>query len=137
MIPFTDIASELGTSLMKNMVAVGASSAVLGLDETAYLDVVEEIFGRKGEQVVQKNMDAIKRGSQYMKELLGEKVNMMQLEKADGQKRMFMIGNDAIAFGAVAGGARFMSAYPITPASEIMEYLIKKIAKSRRNSNPN
>ncbi len=81
-IPFTDIASELGTSLMKNMVAVGASSAVLGLDETAYLDVVEEIFGRKGEQVVQKNMDAIKRGSQYMKELLGEKVNMMQLEKS-------------------------------------------------------
>ncbi|EMN7731461.1 2-oxoacid:acceptor oxidoreductase subunit alpha [Bacillus cereus] len=128
-IPFTDIASELGTSLMKNMVAVGASSAVLGLDETAYLDVVEEIFGRKGEQVVQKNMDAIKRGSQYMKELLGEKVNMMQLEKADGKKRMFMIGNDAIAFGAVAGGARFMSAYPITPASEIMEYLIKKLPK--------
>ena len=85
MIPFTDIASELGTSLMKNMVAVGASSAVLGLDETAYLDVVEEIFGRKGEQVVQKNMDAIKRGSQYMKELLGEKVNMMRLEKADGK----------------------------------------------------
>ncbi|HDR6783022.1 TPA: 2-oxoacid:acceptor oxidoreductase family protein, partial [Bacillus thuringiensis] len=128
-IPFTDIALELGTSLMKNMVAVGASSAVLGLDETAYLDVVEEIFGRKGEQVVQKNMDAIKRGSQYMKELLGEKVNMMQLEKADGKKRMFMIGNDAIAFGAVAGGARFMSAYPITPASEIMEYLIKKLPK--------
>jgi len=74
-------------------------------------------------------MEAIKRGSQYMKELLGEKVNMMQLEKADGQKRMFMIGNDAIAFGAVAGGARFMSAYPITPASEIMEYLIKKLPK--------
>jgi len=136
-IPFTDIASELGTSLMKNMVAVGASSAVLGLDETAYLDVVEEIFGRKGEQVVQKNMDAIKRGSQYMKELLGEKVNMMQLEKADGKKRMFMIGNDAIAFGAVAGGARFMSAYPITPASEIMEYLIKKLPKVGGNSNPN
>ena len=128
-IPFTDIASELGTSLMKNMVAIGASSAVLGLDETVYLEVVEEIFGRKGEQVVKKNMEAIKRGSQYMKELLGEKVNMMQLEKADGQKRMFMIGNDAIAFGAVAGGARFMSAYPITPASEIMEYLIKKLPK--------
>ena len=128
-IPFTDIASELGTSLMKNMVAVGASSAVLGLDETAYLDVVEEIFGRKGEQVVQKNMDAIKRGSQYMKELLGEKVNMMRLEKLM-VKRMFMIGNDAIAFGAVAGGARFMSAYPITPASEIMEYLIKNYRKS-------
>ena len=30
---------------------------------------------------------------------------MMQLEPADGKKRMFMIGNDAIALGAVAGGA--------------------------------
>ena len=51
----------------------------------------------------------------------------MQLETADGQNRMFMIGNDAIALGALAGGCRFMAAYPITPASEIMEYLIKKL----------
>lgn len=128
-VPFTEIATELGTSLMKNMVAVGASSAVLGLDETVYLEVVEEIFGRKGQQIVEKNMEAIKRGSQYMKDLLGDQVNMMQIEKADGQKRLFMIGNDAIAFGALAGGARFMAAYPITPASEIMEYLIKKLPK--------
>ncbi|MBO9128900.1 2-oxoacid:acceptor oxidoreductase subunit alpha [Bacillus sp. 165] len=128
-VPFTDIATELGTSLMKNMVAVGASSAVLGLGEAVYLDVVEEIFGRKGQQVVEKNMEAIKRGAQYIKELLGNKVNLMQLEQADGKKRMFMIGNDAIAFGALAGGARFMAAYPITPASEIMEYLIKKLPK--------
>ena len=82
-------------------------------------------------------MEAIKRGSQYMKELLGEKVNMMQLEKADGKKRMFMIGNDAIAFGALAAGARFMAAYPITPASEIMEYLIKKLTESWWNSYSN
>ncbi|MFD3445543.1 2-oxoacid:acceptor oxidoreductase subunit alpha [Microbacteriaceae bacterium 4G12] len=128
-IPFTEIATELGTSLMKNMVAVGASSAVLGLDETVYLEVVEEIFGRKGQQVVEKNMEAIRRGSQYLKELLGDKAGFMELEKADGQQRLFMIGNDAIAFGALAGGARFMAAYPITPASEIMEYLIKKLPK--------
>ncbi|GAA3323814.1 hypothetical protein GCM10020331_049190 [Ectobacillus funiculus] len=44
-VPFTDMATELGTSLMKkNMVAVGASSAVLGLDENVYVKVVEEIF---------------------------------------------------------------------------------------------
>ncbi|MDR4277365.1 2-oxoacid:acceptor oxidoreductase subunit alpha, partial [Bacillus paranthracis] len=38
-------------------------------------------------------------------------------------------GNDANAFGAVAGGARFMSAYPFTPAADIMEYLIKQLPK--------
>jgi 2-oxoglutarate ferredoxin oxidoreductase subunit alpha len=126
-VPFTDIATNLGTSLMKNMVAVGASSAVLDLDINVYQEVVEEIFGRKGQQVVEKNMEAIRAGAQFMKEQLGDNIQTMKLEKADGKKRMYMIGNDAIALGALAGGARFMAAYPITPASEIMEYLIKKL----------
>jgi 2-oxoglutarate/2-oxoacid ferredoxin oxidoreductase subunit alpha len=126
-VPFTDIATELGTSLMKNMVAVGASSALLNLDIQVFQEVIEEKFGRKGQQVVEKNMQAIKAGAEYIKQQLGDQIKTMQLEKADGKKRMFMIGNDAIALGALAGGARFMAAYPITPASEIMEYLIKKL----------
>jgi 2-oxoglutarate/2-oxoacid ferredoxin oxidoreductase subunit alpha len=126
-VPFTDIAANLGTSLMKNMVAVGASSEVLGIDIDVYGEVVQEIFGRKGQQVVDKNMEAIRAGAQYMKEQLSDRLQTMKLAKADGKKRMFMIGNDAIALGALAGGARFMAAYPITPASEIMEYLIKKL----------
>ena len=31
-VPFTEIATDLGTSLMKNMVAIGATCAVLNLD---------------------------------------------------------------------------------------------------------
>lgn len=126
-VPFTDLATELGTSLMKNMVAVGATCAVLNLDINVFEEVVQEIFGRKGQQVVDKNMEAIKAGFDFMKENLGENPELMELEKADGKKRLFMIGNDAIALGALAGGCRFMAAYPITPASEIMEYLIKKL----------
>ncbi|MEH7524470.1 2-oxoacid:acceptor oxidoreductase subunit alpha, partial [Bacillus sp. JJ1503] len=125
-VPFTELATELGTSLMKNMVAVGATCAVLNLDINVFEEVVQEIFGRKGQQVVEKNMEAIKAGFDFMKENLGA-TELMELEKADGKKRLFMIGNDAIALGALAGGCRFMAAYPITPASEIMEYLIKKL----------
>ncbi|KPL61063.1 2-oxoacid:acceptor oxidoreductase subunit alpha [Rossellomorea vietnamensis] len=126
-VPFTELAKELGTSLMKNMVAVGATCAVLNLDPNVFKVVVEEIFGRKGETVVEKNMDAIKQGFEAMKTELGDQVGSLQLKEADGNKRMFMIGNDAIALGALAGGVRLMAAYPITPASEIMEYLIKKL----------
>ncbi|MBU8729224.1 2-oxoacid:acceptor oxidoreductase subunit alpha [Cytobacillus oceanisediminis] len=126
-VPFTEIATELGTSLMKNMVAVGATCAVLNLDIKVFEEVVQEIFGRKGQQVVDKNMEAIQAGFDFMKEKLSVDVELMELEKADGLKRLFMIGNDAIALGALAGGCRFMAAYPITPASEIMEYLIKKL----------
>ena len=72
-------------------------------------------------------MEAIQAGYDYLKDQITENSQLMELEKADGQKRLFMIGNDAIALGAIAGGCRFMAAYPITPASEIMEYLIKKL----------
>jgi 2-oxoglutarate ferredoxin oxidoreductase subunit alpha len=128
-VPFTEIATELGTSLMKNMVAIGATCAILGMEISVFSEVVDEIFGRKGEEIVKKNMNAIGAGYEYMKVELGGKLGVMELEKADGQKRLFMIGNDSIALGALAGGCRFMAAYPITPASEIMEYLIKELPK--------
>ena len=126
-VPFTEIATDLGTSLMKNMVAVGATCAVLNLNINVFEIVVQEIFGRKGQQVVSKNMEAIQAGYDYLRNQITENSHLMELEKADGNKRLFMIGNDAIALGAIAGGCRFMAAYPITPASEIMEYLIKKL----------
>lgn len=126
-IPFTTIASELGTSLMKNMVAIGASAALLKLDKSVFEAVVKEIFAKKGEEVVAKNMLAIEHGYTQLLELAPEKEGAYALEPADGQRRLYMIGNDAIALGALAAGVRFMAAYPITPASEIMEYLIKKL----------
>lgn len=126
-VPFTEIATELGTSLMKNMVAVGASAALLGVKADAFYSVVNQIFAKKGEAVVEKNMEAIRKGMEYFQQEAQGSVGDFQLTEGDGQNRMFMIGNDAIALGALAGGARFMPAYPITPASEIMEYLIKKL----------
>ncbi|WP_068983081.1 MULTISPECIES: 2-oxoacid:acceptor oxidoreductase subunit alpha [Lysinibacillus] len=128
-VPFTEVAAELGTSLMKNMVAIGATAALLNLEDEVFQNVVDDIFGKKGEEVVQKNMEAIARGHELMNELLGERVGEWALAPADGKRRMFMIGNDAVALGALAAGTRFMAAYPITPASEIMEYLIKKLPK--------
>ena len=126
-VPFTEIAAELGTSLMKNMVAIGATAALLNLEESVFQSVVDEIFGRKGEEVVAKNIEAIERGREAIAEQIGDRVGEWQLVPADGKRRMFMIGNDAAALGALAAGSRFMAAYPITPASEIMEYMIKKL----------
>lgn len=128
-VPFTEVAAELGTSLMKNMVAIGATASLLNLEDAVFQNVVDDIFGKKGVEVVQKNMEAITRGRQIMNELLGDRIGEWALAPADGKRRMFMIGNDAVALGALAAGTRFMAAYPITPASEIMEYLIKKLPK--------
>ena len=102
-VPFTEIATELGTSLMKNMVAIGASCAVLEWIRKYLVKWLMKYLAVK-EEVVEKNMDAIAAGYEYMKKELGAHVGVMQLEKADGKKRLFMIGNDAIALGAFAGG---------------------------------
>jgi 2-oxoglutarate/2-oxoacid ferredoxin oxidoreductase subunit alpha len=128
-IPFTKIAEEIGMSQMKNMVAVGASAALLGIPADAFKEVIEERFARKGQKVVDRNMEAITRGFEHAEGELGDGITRFRLEPSDGKKRLYMIGNDAIALGAIAAGARLMAAYPITPSSEIMEYLIKKLPK--------
>jgi 2-oxoglutarate/2-oxoacid ferredoxin oxidoreductase subunit alpha len=128
-VPITAIAEELGTSLMKNMVASGASWALLGLPLEVFNKAVEEEFGRKGPAVVEKNIEAVARGAKFVLDQAGGPIDEFRLGPADGKKKLFMIGNDAIGLGAVAAGCRFMPAYPITPASEIMEYLIKHLPK--------
>ncbi|MGI6126406.1 MAG: 2-oxoacid:acceptor oxidoreductase subunit alpha, partial [Planifilum sp.] len=126
-VPFTKIAEEVGMTQMKNMVAVGSSSALLGLPVEAFEEVIEEKFLRKGRHIVDKNMEAISRGARFILEEVGGALPDLQLEKSDGKRRLYMIGNDAIALGAIAAGCRLMFAYPITPSSEIMEQMIKRL----------
>ncbi|MDF2964429.1 MAG: hypothetical protein K0S39_6164 [Paenibacillus sp.] len=128
-VPITAIAEELGTSLFKNMAASGASWALLGLPLEVFNKAVEEEFGRKGAAVVEKNIEAVRKAAEFILEANGGPLPEFQLEPADGKQKLFMIGNDAIGLGALAGGCRFMPAYPITPASEIMEYLTKTLPK--------
>ncbi|MDF2835321.1 MAG: pyruvate flavodoxin/ferredoxin oxidoreductase domain protein [Paenibacillus sp.] len=128
-VPITKIAEDLGTSLMKNMVASGASWALLGLPLEVFNKAVEEEFGRKGPAIVEKNIEAVKNGAEFVLEQAGGPLDDFKLDEADGEQKLFMIGNEAIGLGSIAAGCRLMSAYPITPASEIMEYLIKKLPK--------
>jgi len=126
-VPLTEIAQNLGTALMKNMVALGATSAVLGLPIEIFQEIVEEMFLRKGQEIVNKNMEAFNQGAEFVRSKIDGPIDDFVLEKADGKKRMFMTGNETTALGAIAAGVRFMPAYPITPASEIMEFLTKKL----------
>ena len=128
-VPITDIAEEYGSSLFKNMAASGASWALLGLPLEVFNKAVEEEFGRKGQAVVEKNIAVVKKAAEYIIELAGGPLEQFKLAPADGKQKLFVIGNDAIGLGAIAAGCRFMAAYPITPASEIMEYLIKRLPK--------
>ncbi|MCD8835712.1 2-oxoacid:acceptor oxidoreductase subunit alpha [Mammaliicoccus sciuri] len=126
-LPFTGVAKELGTALMKNMVAVGATCAVMNLDTKVFESLIKDLFGKKGESVVDLNIQALNEGYRLMSEQMDDLQSEHTLEPTDSEGHLFMIGNDAIGLGAVAAGVRFMAAYPITPASEIMEYMIDRL----------
>ena len=45
-----------------------------------------------------------------------------------GEKFKLMKGNEAIAEAALRAGCRFYAGYPITPQSEILEYMSANMA---------
>ncbi|HDZ7591923.1 TPA: 2-oxoacid:acceptor oxidoreductase subunit alpha [Staphylococcus aureus] len=128
-LPFTATAKELGTALMKNMVAIGATSALMNLNTNTFEELITNMFSKKGDKVVEVNIQALNEGYQLMQSRLPEIDGDFELESTDALPHLYMIGNDAIGLGAIAAGSQFMAAYPITPASEVMEYMIANISK--------
>ncbi|MDY0103928.1 MAG: indolepyruvate oxidoreductase subunit beta [Lentimicrobium sp.] len=56
------IARDMGSPKSANMVILGAASPYLDMDYVALQDAIRSIFGRKGDEVVQVNLDAMEAG---------------------------------------------------------------------------
>ncbi|MFS8579196.1 MAG: 2-oxoacid:acceptor oxidoreductase subunit alpha [Novibacillus thermophilus] len=124
-VPVTDMAKEVGSAIMKNMVACGVSAAVVGLKPDIFDTLIQDRFGKKGEKIVESNKSAIKAGYDYAMKQFGvlKSVPEATLEK-DGGGHVFLSGNEAISMGALFAGCRFLAAYPITPATEILYWAL-------------
>ncbi len=55
-------AKESGVAQASNMALLGAASAILDIDHTLLEDAIAKVFGRKGEEVVEKNRRAFRAG---------------------------------------------------------------------------
>jgi 2-oxoglutarate/2-oxoacid ferredoxin oxidoreductase subunit alpha len=125
--PLKKIASDLGNAKAKNMITLGMTGALISLPKEEFFGFIEEVFGKKGEVIVQSNKEAIEKGYALVEEHLSSYVQT--LEPVAKTERLYISGNEATAFGAFMAGCRFLSAYPITPASEIMEWLATQLPK--------
>ena len=101
----------------------------MNLDTTTFEELITNMFSKKGEKVVDMNIEALNEGYRLMKEHLSSIQGDFELEAINEDPHLYMIGNDAIGLGAISAGSKFMAAYPITPASEIMEYMIANLPK--------
>jgi indolepyruvate ferredoxin oxidoreductase beta subunit len=56
------MASDLGIKKASNMVILGAATPFLDIPYSSFEDGIRDVFGRKGEDVVKLNLDALKAG---------------------------------------------------------------------------
>lgn len=123
-VPLERLAQEkAGGKLMSNTVALGAALGIAGYDFGVLSDVIQEHF-RVGD-IAAGNVAAARAGYEYAQaNFSGER--WPSLSPLGNGNRMLLTGNESIALGALAAGCKFMSAYPMTPATSIMEYLAAK-----------
>jgi 2-oxoglutarate ferredoxin oxidoreductase subunit alpha len=127
-VPLATIAKrDLGLELVRNTVSLGVLSALIGMDGELVRRDVTGVYARKGEKVAALNVRAIEAGEAYVAANFREWPSGYALQARDDGERLLMMGNDAIAYGALVGGCRFMAGYPITPATDVLEWMAKHL----------
>jgi len=110
-----------------NMVAVGAVGALVGLPLAALLTGAERTLRRKGEGVVAAARACITAGFGSI-DAHGAPSALL-VDPGQRPRRWSINGNEAAGLGALRGGVRFVAAYPITPASEMLEWLAPRLER--------
>ena len=118
----------VGNQLMQNTALMGALLQVIALDPSAIRALLKERFAKKGDAVIQTNLDAFDKSMAFAKEKFT--LGGIRIGAGDGKRRPLAGGNPMIGFGAMAAGCRFYSAYPMTPASSLLHWLVKYGPKS-------
>lgn len=125
-VPLHDTAmAETGARISKNIVALAALIELLDIPPHHASDLVEAKFKRKGEEVVEKNDLAFKAGLALMREKPEVQRFKLQPPKVKPENKIIISGNQAIGLGALAAGCRFVAGYPITPATPVLEFMMK------------
>ncbi len=128
-VPLTSIArDEIKMPLAKNMVALGALARLFSIPEAITRELVEEKFKKKGAAVIQKNLEAVTAGGSYIEKNFPD-LEALHITVKPTDKRLVLSGNEAIGLGAIVAGCREYFGYPITPASDIMEFLAEELPK--------
>jgi len=111
-----------------NMVGLGAVAGLIGLPIDAVIAVLTAQLGRKGPEVLAASTAALKAGADAAAALPA--VAKLPPHTHDGGIRWNISGNEAAGLGALKGGIKFVAAYPITPGTEVLEWLAPALEKT-------
>ncbi|MFW5956709.1 MAG: 2-oxoacid:acceptor oxidoreductase family protein, partial [Halorhabdus sp.] len=124
-VPLNSLAEEAGGAIMRNVVALGAACEVVDFPVEFLDEALVKRFGEKGEAIVANNREAARLGRDYVRRETDVE-RQFSLETTDAEY-VLLNGDEAVGMAAIAAGCRFYAGYPITPATDIMEYLTGRI----------
>jgi 2-oxoglutarate/2-oxoacid ferredoxin oxidoreductase subunit alpha len=114
----------------KNIFVLGLITKIFNLDVEKLKRIIGEKFAGKDESIVNTALMAFQAGYAYpVGNVLTKHYRFEHIPRASGRAQITMDGNQAIAYGLIAGGVRFGAGYPITPWSSIMETLRRELPK--------
>ncbi|HXL82659.1 MAG TPA: 2-oxoacid:acceptor oxidoreductase subunit alpha [Casimicrobiaceae bacterium] len=109
-----------------NMVALGLAGALAGIPAEALESAVRESW-KRADAALQANLAALREGLVAASGIEG--VPKLKGTNAPAARRWLISGNEAAGYGAIRGGIRFVAAYPITPATELLEWMAPALTK--------
>ncbi len=124
-IPLMDMCNKEFTDprqrqLFKNIIYVGALSALLDIEFQVLVDLLNEQFKGK-EKLIAPNVKALQMGVDFVKANFQYPL-AMRVERRNLVGDWIMVdGNTACGLGAVYGGATVCAWYPITPSTSVAE----------------
>ncbi len=134
-LPLTEICNATYTDprqrqLFKNIIYIGALSALLDMDAGAIAELIGEQYKGK-EKLLKPNVHALQLGRDYAMQNLKCPIGL-RVKKSDSVgDKIFVDGNSAAALGCVYGGASVCAWYPITPSSSVAEAFERYCSKLR------
>jgi len=121
-VPFSETArSAAGTVQAKNIVALGFLAGWFSLPKSGFAAAIENRFSKKGEKALQGNIQSFDAGLKLADSNDGK--TQLSWAVPRRQQTLILSGNEAVSLGAIYAGVQFFAGYPITPASEIMEWM--------------
>lgn len=111
-----------------NMVALGIAARLIGFEPAQFDALIEKRLSDKGAAAMEASRAGIRAGYDAAGWIaFGRELAPPPPKQG---KRWLLSGNEATGLGAIRGGVRFAAAYPITPATEILEWLAPALAKA-------
>lgn len=129
-IPLVEMAKEMGGAIFSNVIAAGVIACILNVPRTVFNESILDIFRRKGEKIVNKDIEAGMKGYEIGKNILdSDKLNITVKTSENVLDEILLDGTEAVGFGCIAGGCKFMSSYPMTPSTPLQSFMASNADK--------